>query len=95
MALNFCGARFKLLHHFDDQRHVTVLQYLDHAVLVEGNAAARVGFRAFHMNKDSDCLLQSDADGSTTTPFILVDNHNIVVEDRVIHHEGDTGKIAG
>ena len=35
---------------FDDQRHVAVLQYFDHAVLVEGNAAAGVGLRAFYVD---------------------------------------------
>ena len=47
---------YRLFHHFDDQRHVAVLQYLDHTVLVEGNAATGVGFRAFHMNKDSTAI---------------------------------------
>ena len=45
-----------LFHNLDDQRHVAVLQYLDHALLVERDAAARVGLGTFHVDEDGAAI---------------------------------------
>ena len=38
--------------------------------------------------------LQSDTEGSTGAPFVLVDHYCIIVEDRVVHNEGYSCEIA-
>ena len=38
-------------------------------------------------------VLVTHAEEGAGAPFVLVDNYNIVVEDGVIHGEGDTGEI--
>ena len=40
----------------NDERHVAVPKNLDHAVLVEGDAAAGVGLRALHVDEDGTAL---------------------------------------
>ena len=39
-------------------------------------------------------LLESQTEKGTSSPFILIDNHDIIVEDGVVHHEGDACEIA-
>ena len=46
----------KLFLDGNDQRHVTVLENLDHAVLVEGDASTRVALCTLHMDEDVTTL---------------------------------------
>ena len=40
-------------------------------------------------------FLQAHAHEGAGAPFVLVDDHVLVVEERVVHHQGGSGKIAG
>ena len=39
--------------------------------------------------------LQAHADDGAGAPFVLIDDHIVVVEDRVVHHQRSAGEIAG
>ena len=48
----------------------------------------------------ADCLAiilfasQPHPEEGTGAPFVLVDNHNIIIEYGVVHHQGDSSKTA-
>jgi len=52
----FVLSDYKLFPHGDDQRHVAVTQYLDHTLLVERDAAARIGLGTFHVDEDGTAI---------------------------------------
>ena len=39
-------------------------------------------------------MLQAETEEAAEAPFVLVDHHHVVVEDRVVHGEGDAGEVA-
>lgn len=74
-----CFFSYWLFRNFDDQRHVAVLQYLDHAVLIKGDATTGVRLGAFHMDEDGatigiDALLV-EVGGDTVVVLRLVGVH--------------------